>query len=96
MKKVIIEFSETEDSMIDERDLHLTINARKMMMAIGDIHERIFRPIRKHGYGSSKLNDLTEACGEDSEGYSNAESLVHELEKEFHEILSEYNIDLHD
>lgn len=60
----------------------------KAMQALGDIHEQVFRPARKHGYKDPELNKLIEA-NED------IRTVISILEDHFFQILKESEIELY-
>jgi hypothetical protein len=94
IKKAIIELD--PDDYDDKALLLDYLKSSDKGIAIFDIAQDIFRPHRKHGYNSQKLNTLIGNCGEykDADGFdiSNGEELIGELEDMFYEVLEKYEV----
>jgi len=102
MAKAKIEF---DLENIEDRALHKKmISVEDVYIALNDIANEIFRPARKHGYKDSHVNECiklaTDAKCEikdfDIDGYEDnvVTSAISKLEKDFYEILEQYNIDM--
>jgi hypothetical protein len=81
--KAILEFDLSNPEDVDNHKN--AIKANDYASAFFEIHNEVFRPARKHGYGDPKIQKLLESN-------PNGEELVYELEKLFFEILEERNI----
>ena len=93
MKKTVTIVFEI-DSGEDESELKDILNAHNAFMALSEIKEEIFRPARKHGYSDPRMRALTADDHPDPKVASSCIELVSLLEKKFHEILYERNIQI--
>lgn len=97
MATVTMQFN-TED--FDQRvEMRRALSALDMALALNETVQRVFRPARKHGYPSPKIQQMIEKInklipeGDEYEEIS-CEWLIGLLEDEFHAILEEYNVNM--
>ena len=83
MSKVIFEYILPED----QEEVNIVFRSTKLLIALSEIGQQIFRPYRKHGYGMdmAELNELRDKCPE-------IDDAIELLEKKYWEILTEYDI----
>jgi hypothetical protein len=79
-----------EFDMPEEReDFNRYAKALDLALALSETRQRVFRPARKHGYSSKKIQDLLDLMQE--KGIS-GEDLIELLEDEFNSICQEYSV----
>jgi hypothetical protein len=87
----------------DEAEFQAAVDGPKYRTALWEISQRVFRPARKHGYPSTRIQSLLDATDSvkvpSMDGYTENEvgggtELVSALEKLFYEILQEEGIEL--
>ena len=84
------------DDPDDRRRFDMATKGEDAHHALAAIQDRIFRPARKHGYDSAKIEKLMEISGliidEDGEEYHTASALIDLLEGMYVEIIQEYEL----
>lgn len=75
----------------ERQEVVLMLKAQSFKTALNEIQEKIFRPARKHGY-REEIEELIKKCGQDKEEGPYGDSLIGLLEKEFYNILKDYEI----
>jgi hypothetical protein len=80
--KGILEFNLPEE----REEFETAVKAGKYSAAIDEIGNEVFRPARKHGYGTKEIQDLIDKNPED------ATELISLLEDKFYEILRSYEV----
>ena len=104
MQKITISYTMPED----REDFHAALKGSASMAAMETISNEVFRPARKHGYNNAKIQSTLEALNQlvdqvdlpenwpnDEWGQPcDATHLISLLEKQFYNILQEYQIDL--
>jgi hypothetical protein len=104
--KAILEFDLSDE--FEELEHRRAINADRAYCSINEVGNKIFRPVRKHGYGGSELMNLVNTCIEqakkkrcyikDEDGYKDdiVSVAIKALEQEFYNILQKNGINMDD
>jgi len=70
----------------DQEDFNKYSKALDIAEALYETRQRIFRPARKHGYPSKKIQEMLDSMG------NNGYELIELLEDEFNSICQEYGV----
>ena len=88
MKTTLTFTAESNTEYDDLRKIKAVLKVNNYQIALMDIANNIFRPIRKHGYENKVINELCNNCGVSSV------VLIGALEEMFYEILNENGLDM--
>ncbi len=81
--KAILEFN-----LPEEREDHiLAVTASNLVSALSEVREKLFRPVRKHGYPEGNIKKIFNLLDEEK-----ATELIAALETEFNNILEENEV----
>ena len=92
--KAILKFDLSDSE--DQSEFNSMMKAKRMEIALERIHDRVFRPNIKHGYGKP-IDELIDKCGHNNaileyDRIYNGQELIFKLQEIYNGILEELDL----